>query len=106
MFSGEIHNLRDLCFSHLISENAALTDAVVMDMKHDPRCVFPALVEEPFNHVDDKLHGSVVIVQQQHPVQTWPFHPRLRLGYSDRSAITTVVRIVAATHSYLVTPHV
>lgn len=106
MFSGEIHNLRDLRFSHFVSEDAAFTDAVVMNMEHDPRRVFPALVKEPLNNVDDELHGSVVIIQEQHPVETWPFNLRLRLGYSDRSAITTVVRIVSATHIFLVPHHV
>ena len=35
MLAGEVHDLRHLGFGDFVSEDAALPDAVMMDMEHD-----------------------------------------------------------------------
>ena len=73
MFARKVHNLRHFCFSDLICENAALSHAVVVDVKHYPCRVFARLLKKPLQYVHDEFHRCVVVVQQQHPVLAWAF---------------------------------
>ena len=45
VFARKVHNLRHFCFSDLICENAALSHAMVVDVKHDPCRVFARLLK-------------------------------------------------------------
>lgn len=87
----EIHHLRDLGLGDLIGEEATKPDAVLVNVKHDPRRVLPPLVEELFQHKDDKLHRRIIVVEQQNLVKRrllgfW-------LGFSDNADIYIVIVI-------------
>ena len=69
VFARKIHHLRDLGLGNFISEHAALTDPVMMDVEHDLGGGLDVLLEEFLQDVNDKLHRSVVVVQNQDAVQ-------------------------------------
>ena len=69
MPAREFNHLGDFCFRHLEGEYAANTHAVAMDMKHDLDGLFPPLVEESLENVNDKLHRRVVVVQDENLVE-------------------------------------
>lgn len=85
MFSGKVHDLCHFCFGDFVGVNAALANSVMVDMQHDLGCSLPVLVKEPFQNMDNKFHGRVVVIQQQHAVHARPLGLRLGLG-NDRSA--------------------
>jgi hypothetical protein len=80
MFAGKVHHLRHFCFGHFVGENAAFTDAVVMDMQHDSGRRFVVLVEELLQHVHHELHRGVVVIQNQHAIEARTFGLRPGLG--------------------------
>src|SRR5215212_1764744 len=79
VLAGEVHDLSHLGFRHLVGEHAALSDAVLVNVQHDPGGVLPVLVEESLQHVHHELHGSVVVVEEENEVQVPSFRARLRL---------------------------
>ena len=79
MLPREIHDLRHLCFGDLIGIETAYPHSVLMDMEHDDSCLFPPLVEEPLQHMDDKLHRSVVVVEEKNLVERGLLRFGLRL---------------------------
>jgi hypothetical protein len=62
----KVHHLRDFGLGDFISENAADTDAFLVDVQHHPRRLFGIHLEKCFQHMDDKFHRGVVVVKQQH----------------------------------------
>ena len=80
VLARKIHHLCHLRFSDLIGKNATLPDAMVMDVQHDLGRGLSVLLEEFFQYVNNKLHRSVVIVQDQDPIEIGPFCFRLDLG--------------------------
>ena len=46
MTPGEIHHLRDFGLSDLVGEDAANSDATLVDMQHDLRRVLLRLIEK------------------------------------------------------------
>ena len=85
MFAGKVHNLRHFGFRHLVGVNTAFTDAVLMHVHHNSVGGRMVLVEEALEHMDHEFHRRVVIVQEQHPVETRPFALRLGLGDDCRA---------------------
>jgi len=98
VFARKIHHLRDLGLGDLISEHAALTDPVVMDVKHDLGGGLDVLVEEFLQDVNDKLHRSVVVVQNQDAIQIGAlgFGLDLRDDGSGRAAGTPAALLIIA----------
>ena len=92
----EVHHLRDLGFGHFISENAANADALLMNMNHNPRSLIRIHLKKRLEHVYDKFHRRVIVVQQQHFIQAWLFGFRARArGKADpRSAAIFIVIIL------------
>ena len=86
IFPGEIHDLRDLGLRHLVREDAALADPMIVDMEHDARSVLLVFLEEPHDDVHDEFHRRVIIVHQQDTVETRLFGLRARLGDDRRAA--------------------
>ena len=80
MFTGKVHHLRHLGLGYLIRVNAALADPVIMNVKHNPGCRLPILVEETFKNMNDELHGRVVVVENEHAVEVRAFGLWLGLG--------------------------
>ncbi|MNC63030.1 hypothetical protein D3C75_1131180 [compost metagenome] len=81
MTARRLDHLGDLGFGHFVGEDAADPDAMLVHMQHDAGRVFPALLEEPFQHIDDELHRGVVVIQDQHSVKRGPL--KLRLCFGD-----------------------
>ena len=62
-------DLRHLSFRDLICEDPAHALTLGMDLEHDACRRGAVQGEELFEHVNDKLHGSVIIVEQHHLVE-------------------------------------
>ena len=69
MFSGKVHNLRHFGFGHLVGENPAFADAVLVHMHHDQVRRLVVLVEKTLEHVDHEFHRRVVVIEQYDAVQ-------------------------------------
>ena len=99
VLSGEIHHLRYLGFSHFEREHATFTNTVIVYVQHNSGRGLAILPEEALKHVNDELHGRVIVIQQQYTIET----RLLRLGFrtrDDRSpAVGTVTVILAILHS-------
>ena len=80
MFSCKVHDLRHLGLGNFVCVNTALADAVMMDMEHNADRRFMILVEESLQHLNDKLHRRIIVVEQQHPVEARLLGLRLGLG--------------------------
>ena len=80
MLACKIHHLRHFCLGDFVGENAALPDAVMMNVQHDLGRGLDILLEEFLEHVNDELHRSVVVVQNQHAIEVGPLRLRLDLG--------------------------
>mgnify|MGYP003716122175 CR=1 FL=1 len=107
MAFGKVQYLRDLCFGHFVSIDTAQPHALLVDMKHDARGLFPGTIEEMFQDVDDKLHRRVIVIQQQDLVhgRFLGLGPRL---HGDAGCWTLVVnvngrlvRLVRITHRFI-----
>src|SRR6202035_5769165 len=81
VLARKIHHLRDLGLGDLIGKNATLPDSMMMNVQHDLGRRLDVLLEKLLQHVDDKLHRRVVVVQYQYAVEIWTF--RLRLDFGD-----------------------
>src|SRR3546814_4830226 len=95
--TGKIHDLRHLGLGDLVGEHAADADAAAVDMEHDARGLLPALGEEPFEHVNDELHRSVIVVQHQNLVHRGLLGFRLVLN-DDAGSLALITALMDATH--------
>ena len=86
-------HLRHLSFSDLICEDPADALAASVDLEHDARRARAVESEELFQYVDDKLHGSVVVIEQNHLVEGGLFD--LRSGFFDRGRLMQSERMLA-----------
>src|SRR5215207_77817 len=85
VLAGEIHHLRDLRFRHLVCVDPALSHAIVVDVQHDMGRFLAPLVEKTLEYLDDELHGSVVVDEEENAIQRRTLGGRLGLR-DDRSA--------------------
>jgi hypothetical protein len=81
VLSCQVNDLRNFGFGDLVRVNAADADTLPMYMQHDLRGFFVILAEEALQHVNDELHGSVIVVQQQNLVHRRFLRFRARFGY-------------------------
>ena len=81
MLAGEIHHLGHLRLGNFVGKNSTFSDAVLVDVQHDPGGILTILVEEALQHVHHELHRGVIIVQEENAVKVRPF--RARLGFRD-----------------------
>src|SRR5215831_12444006 len=88
VLAGEIHHLGDLSLGDLVSEDATLANPVVVNVEHDLGRRFHVLIEEFLEHVNDELHWSVIVVQNQDTVEIGPLGLWLDLG-DNRGGGTT-----------------
>lgn len=104
VFLGEIHHLRDLGFRYFIGEDTAYPDALLMDVKHHSRRLVGVHREERFQHMDDKFHGRIIVIQQQHLVlaRLLRFRPGTRgKPYTGPAGTALVVPIVVVLASHM-----
>src|SRR4051795_4862961 len=69
VFARKVHHLCHFCFGHFVSEDAALSDAMMMHMQHDSRRRFSVLVEKALEYVDHEFHRRVVVIQDQDTIE-------------------------------------
>src|SRR5262245_57373585 len=79
MLPGVRIDLSDLGLRDLVGVDAADTLPPGMYLEHDPRGLGPIHTEDPLQHIDDELHRSVVVVQQDNPEQWRSLEARARL---------------------------
>ena len=91
VLSGEVHHLCHFGLRHLVGEDPAFSDAIVVNMQHNSGRVLSRFVEEALQNVNDELHGRVVVVQEKDPVEIRPLGARLRLGDDRRAGAIVVV---------------
>ena len=76
MISRKRHHLRHFRLGDLVRVHAAFAHAVVMHMQHDQGRIFFRTVEKVHDHVNDKLHRRVIIIEQKHPEKIRPLRFR------------------------------
>ena len=91
MLAREIHHLGDFRLRDLVGINPAFPDAVMVNMQHNAGRLFAVFLEEVLHNVNDELHRSVVIVQQQHSIEIWPLGYCFGTGDCNRSGVATVI---------------
>lgn len=96
MLAREIHHLGDFRLRDLVGINPAFPDAVMVNMQHNAGRLFAVFLEEVLHNVNDELHRSVVIVQQQHSIEIWPLGYCFGTGDCNRSGVATVIVIIRA----------
>jgi hypothetical protein len=69
VLARKIHHLGHLGLGDFVGEHPALPDSVMMDVEHDLGRGFDVLLEEFLQHVNDKFHRRVVVVQDQDPIE-------------------------------------
>ena len=107
MPAGKFNDLGDFCFRHFLGENAADTHTVTMDMEHDLDRVVPRLVEEPLQNMNDELHRSVVVVQDQDLVEARPLGFRASFRHHADVGAVALARpavIVLVAHAQTAVP--
>src|SRR5580698_2145594 len=77
-------HLRHFSLCYLIGIYTADSLTLGMDLQHDARCGRSVQTKELFKNVDDKLHRSVVVIEEHHLVQGGLFD--LRSGFFDDDA--------------------
>ena len=73
MPAGEVHHLRNLGFRNLVAEYTNNGQSLFVNRQHDFKGLRMIEAKKPLQHMHDKFHGCVVVVQQQHFVQRWSF---------------------------------
>ncbi len=63
MSARRIHHLGHLGFGDFVGKHATNTDAVLMNVQHDPRGLFARFVKKALKDVDHEFHGCVIVVQ-------------------------------------------
>jgi hypothetical protein len=93
VLAREVDHLRHLGLRHLVGENSAHRDALLMDLEHDPCRVLDPHREEALQHENDELHRRIIVVEHQHFIVGW----LLGLGPGARrdSGLDLVEAIVA-----------
>ena len=68
MASGSLDHLCNLCLRDLVRKDATHADAVLMNVQHDSKRCLAGFVEKAFKDVGHKLHGRVIIIEDQHAI--------------------------------------
>ena len=101
VLAGKIHDLIDLGFSNFVAEYAALADTMIMNMQHNTRRIIHVLLEEPLQDMNDKLHGSIVIIEKQNTIETWLLGFGLRARDHNGPIIWSVPAVCFALHDWI-----
>jgi hypothetical protein len=80
----EIHHLRHFRLGHLERKHAHDRKALLVDRQHDVERLRVVQPEEPLQHMDDKLHRRIIVIEQHHLVEGRTLGLCLRLGQNRR----------------------
>jgi hypothetical protein len=99
--SGGVDDLGDLGLGDVEGENAADTDSMLVDVKHDRDRILAGLVEESLEYVGYEFHRRVVVIQEQNAIERRFL--RLRLGLSDHtdSDVCFLITLLSLGHQTL-----
>ena len=70
---GKVHHQRNLGFRNLMAEHANNREALFMHGHHDLDRLIMGQAKEAFQQVHNKFHRRVIVVQDHHLIQRWPF---------------------------------
>ena len=101
VLAGKIHDLTNLGLSNFVCEHATLADTMIMDMQHDTRRVVHVFLEKTLQDMNDKLHGSIVIIEKQNTIETWLLGFGLRARNHNGTVIWSVPAICLALHDWI-----
>lgn len=69
MFPGQIGNLFHLAGGNVASVNPADATALGVYFEHDTHGAFLIHPEDALQHMNDKVHGREIVIEQQHLVE-------------------------------------
>jgi hypothetical protein len=76
----EIHHLCHLCFRYLMRKHTHHRQPLFVDGQHDVKRLCMGQAKEPLQHMHDKFHGRVIVIQQHDLVHRRPLRACLGLG--------------------------
>jgi hypothetical protein len=79
--------LRNLCLGDFVREHTAHTFTASMHFEHDARCRGAVQIEDALKNVNNKLHRSVVVIQENNLIQRRSFQSRLGLFYNQSAIV-------------------
>ena len=85
MLTRKIHDLRHFGFGDFIRKDAAFSDSVMVDVKHDLCRRFDILLKKTFQYMNDEFHRRVIVVENKDTIKAGPFDLRLNPGDDGRS---------------------
>ena len=88
MTPGKIVDLRNLGFRNFVRINTTHPLTACMNMKHYLGCFLTAHAEEMLQDLNDELHRSIVVVQENDFVKTRLLKLGTRLFYSKATILT------------------
>ena len=88
----KLPDLSHFSLGDIAREEAADANSAGMDMQHDLGGLLPIHVEEDLQHLNDKIHGGEVIVEQEHLVPGR--RSQLRLGGLDRQVRISILILI------------
>ncbi len=104
VLAGKIHDLTNLGLGNFVCKYAALADTVVMNMQHDTRRIVHVF-EKTLQDMNDKLHGSIVIIEKQDAIEAWLLCFRLRTRDHHGAVVRSVPAVGLALHDWIRMPH-
>jgi hypothetical protein len=77
MTARQFDHLRHLRFRHFKGINAADANPMPVNMQHDLDCFLVRLAKKPLQYMDHEINGSVIVIEDEYPVQRrlfglWP----------------------------------
>src|SRR5579863_6306397 len=77
MAPGQLDHLRHLGFRHFKGIHTADADTVPVDVQHDLDGFLVGFAEKPLQYMNNELHVSVVVIEDEDPVERrlfgfWP----------------------------------
>src|SRR4051812_38601776 len=90
---GEVHDLSHFGLGHLVREDPALADAMIVYVQHNARRIILAFSEEAHDNMHDEFHRRVIVIQEQDAVEVRPLglRPRLRDNGRAKADLSTIV---------------
>ena len=105
VLAGKIHDLTNLGLGNFVCKYATLADTVVMNMQHYTRRIVHVLLKKTLQDMNDKLHGSIVIIEKQDAIEAWLLCFRLRTRDHHGAVVRSVPAVGLALHDWIRMPH-
>ncbi len=93
---GEIHYLRHFRFGNLVTEDTHNGDAFLVDRQHQFKRLRMGQPKKPLQNMDNELHRSEIIVQDQYLVHRGAFC--LGLGFKGNTDVAFAIAFFLGHH--------